>query len=445
MSDDVTNVHADRIAIGASRLRNMSRRPAVSIAAIAPAVAGNTAKSMTISTEAELATQVVIPKTTPIDSRAVRSSITSHRGVMEPAGRSTDGSRRYRADSRGDQDGRDDGRAHPQFEAGQVAVATGHDADECGEGDQEQRSDGHVGDNGHERSFVQACGLIVPRWRFRLRHRVLLGCVRTCASLLSARHGPGVRPISNSLAAVRGRFAPSPTGPLHLGNLRTALVAWLMARRREGGFIVRMEDLDRVTSSPAHEADQLASLRSIGLDWDGDVVRQSERFDLYREAIGRLQSRDLVYECYCTRREIRLAAQAPQGADPDGSYPGTCRHLTDDERAIAAVGRSPAGVAADERRTRGIVRRLASAGATPVGSTTSCCNATTACLPTTWRSWSTMPRRVSPRSCAATICWRRRRGRSCCIDCSICHSRSTPTCRWCSPPMGRASPSATAR
>ena len=116
-----------------------------------------------------------------------------------------------------------------------------------------------------------------------------------------------------------------------------------MTRQRDGGFIVRMEDLDRVTSSPAHEADQLASLRSIGLDWDGDVVRQSERFDLYREAIGRVQARGLVYECYCTRREIRLAAEAPQGADPDGSYPGTCRHLTDeDRRSLQSAGRRPA-------------------------------------------------------------------------------------------------------
>ena len=116
-----------------------------------------------------------------------------------------------------------------------------------------------------------------------------------------------------------------------------------MARQRDGAFIVRMEDLDRVTSSPAHEADQLASLRSIGLDWDGDVVRQSERFDLYREAIGRLQARGLVYECYCTRREIRLAAEAPQGADPDGSYPGTCRQLTDDDRrSLQSAGRRPA-------------------------------------------------------------------------------------------------------
>jgi len=130
---------------------------------------------------------------------------------------------------------------------------------------------------------------------------------------------------------------------LHLGNLRTALVAWLMARQQHGTFVVRMEDLDRVTSSPAHEAAQLASLRSIGLDWVGDVVRQSDRFDLYREAIGRLRARDLVYECYCTRREIRLAAEAPQGSDPEGKYPGTCRRLTDhDRRSLQSAGRRPA-------------------------------------------------------------------------------------------------------
>jgi len=142
---------------------------------------------------------------------------------------------------------------------------------------------------------------------------------------------------------VRGRFAPSPTGPLHLGNLRTALIAWLLARREGGDFIVRMEDLDRVTSSPAHEAGQLAALRSIGLDWDGEVVRQSERFDLYREAIDRLRRRGLVYECFCTRREIRSAAQAPHGADADGAYPGTCRTLTDHQRrAHVEAGRRPA-------------------------------------------------------------------------------------------------------
>ena len=130
-----------------------------------------------------------------------------------------------------------------------------------------------------------------------------------------------------------GRFAPSPTGPLHVGNLRTALAAWLIARSAGERFVVRMEDLDRVTSSPAHEARQLADLAAIGLDWDGDVVRQSERFDRYHDAIATLTAAGLTYECFCTRREIREAASAPHGAAPDGAYPGTCRDLTEAERS----------------------------------------------------------------------------------------------------------------
>jgi glutamyl-tRNA synthetase len=146
---------------------------------------------------------------------------------------------------------------------------------------------------------------------------------------------------------VTGRFAPSPTGELHLGNLRTALVAWLAARSRAGGFIVRMEDLDRVTSSVEHERRQLADLAAIGLDWDGDVVRQSERFERYREAIDVLDRAGLVYPCYCTRREIRqeieAAASAPHGKLPPDGYPGTCRDLTTVERAAReAVGRPAA-------------------------------------------------------------------------------------------------------
>jgi glutamyl-tRNA synthetase len=144
-----------------------------------------------------------------------------------------------------------------------------------------------------------------------------------------------------------GRFAPSPTGELHLGNLRTALVAWLAARSTGGEFIIRMEDLDRVTSSVEHERRQLADLAAIGLDWDGDVVRQSERFERYRHAIGVLDERGLVYPCYCTRREIRreieAAASAPHGVLPPDGYPGTCRELTNAERAAhEAVGRPAA-------------------------------------------------------------------------------------------------------
>ena len=145
---------------------------------------------------------------------------------------------------------------------------------------------------------------------------------------------------------VVGRFAPSPTGDLHLGNLRTALVAWLSARSVGGAFIVRMEDLDRVTSSPAHETGQLEALASLGLDWDGPVVRQSERFPMYDAAIDRLADLGRTYECFCTRREIREAISAPHDGNPaslDWAYPGTCRGLSASERlALRREGRRPA-------------------------------------------------------------------------------------------------------
>lgn len=141
-----------------------------------------------------------------------------------------------------------------------------------------------------------------------------------------------------------GRFAPSPTGDLHLGNLRTALAAWLFARSSGGAFVLRMEDLDRAQSSRAHEAGQERDLAALGLDWDGAVVRQSERFDRYEAAIADLDARDLVYPCYCTRREIREAASAPHDPHgPDGAYPGTCRTLdAAARRAREAAGRPPA-------------------------------------------------------------------------------------------------------
>jgi len=108
-----------------------------------------------------------------------------------------------------------------------------------------------------------------------------------------------------------------------------------------------MEDLDLVTSSPEHEQRQLDDLAAIGLDWDGPVVRQSERFDRYRAVIETLRESGHVYPCYCTRREIRAeiaaAAQAPHVHLPDGAYPGTCRELSADEQADReAAGRRPA-------------------------------------------------------------------------------------------------------
>ena len=141
----------------------------------------------------------------------------------------------------------------------------------------------------------------------------------------------------------RGRFAPSPTGPLHVGNLRTALAAWLSAVSRSGDFVVRVEDLDRANSSAANEASQLADLRAIGIEFAGDVVRQSDRFDAYDSVIEQLTAAGLTYPCYCTRREIREAVSAPHGDLPEGAYPGTCRDLSAAERqAREDQGRPPA-------------------------------------------------------------------------------------------------------
>ena len=145
------------------------------------------------------------------------------------------------------------------------------------------------------------------------------------------------------MAAFDGRYAPSPTGPLHLGNLRTALLAWLFARSAGARFLVRVEDLDRSRSRAHFEHTQLQDLEAIGLDWDGEVVRQSERQALYAAAIARLDAAGLVYPCYCTRAEIREAASAPHGPFPEGAYPGTCRELSAIERREReATGRPPA-------------------------------------------------------------------------------------------------------
>jgi glutamyl-tRNA synthetase len=134
-------------------------------------------------------------------------------------------------------------------------------------------------------------------------------------------------------SASAGRFAPSPSGRLHLGNLRTALLAWLFARSAGRPFLVRVEDLDPERSRREHEQGQLADLRAIGIDWDGEPVRQSERTELYREHLARLEGDGRVYPCWCTRAEIRAAAEAPHGPLPEGAYPGTCRRLTAAERA----------------------------------------------------------------------------------------------------------------
>ncbi|MES1210675.1 MAG: tRNA glutamyl-Q(34) synthetase GluQRS [Pseudomonadota bacterium] len=152
----------------------------------------------------------------------------------------------------------------------------------------------------------------------------------------------------------RGRFAPSPTGFLHLGNARTALLAWLDARARGGAFVMRVEDLDRARVQPGAEAQQLDDLRWLDLDWDEGPdrggpfapYRQSERTARYDAAIDQLLASGRAFLCACSRADVARAATAPHDgeADQEPRYPGTCRDRAPAEtRARAAAqGRAPA-------------------------------------------------------------------------------------------------------
>ncbi|HEX8574536.1 MAG TPA: tRNA glutamyl-Q(34) synthetase GluQRS [Allosphingosinicella sp.] len=136
------------------------------------------------------------------------------------------------------------------------------------------------------------------------------------------------------------RFAPSPTGRLHLGHALSALLAHDFARSRGGAFLLRIEDIDPGRSRAEHVDSIIEDLAWLGIDWDGEILFQSERLDHYAEALGRLKSAGLVYPCFCTRSaiaaEIAASAAAPHG--PDGPlYPGTCRALAPEERAHRAA------------------------------------------------------------------------------------------------------------
>lgn len=148
----------------------------------------------------------------------------------------------------------------------------------------------------------------------------------------------------------RGRFAPTPSGDLHLGGARTALVAHLLARRAGGGFVLRVEDLDRPRAVPGAEERILADLRALGVDWDEgpDVggphapYRQSERTALYEARLEELRRAGLAFPCFCSRAEVARASQAPHGPSDDGPrYPGTCRALSEAQQSERARTRQP--------------------------------------------------------------------------------------------------------
>lgn len=127
---------------------------------------------------------------------------------------------------------------------------------------------------------------------------------------------------------VKGRLAPSPTGSQHLGNARTYLIAWLSARSQVGEIVLRIEDIDSPRVKPWARQELLDDLRWLGLDWDGAVVVQTERLDLYQAALDRLKSQELVYPCTCTRTDIERAASAPHLEHEGPAYPGTCAGRT---------------------------------------------------------------------------------------------------------------------
>lgn len=138
---------------------------------------------------------------------------------------------------------------------------------------------------------------------------------------------------------VVGRFAPSPSGRMHLGNVFSALMAWLSVRSAGGTMVLRIEDLDPDRCRPEYAEQMKDDLRWLGLDWDVEQTPQSRRTEAYRECFERLREMGLVYPCYCSRGELH-AASAPHASDGNVIYAGTCRDLTEEERA--AKTRRPA-------------------------------------------------------------------------------------------------------
>ncbi|MBL8911003.1 MAG: tRNA glutamyl-Q(34) synthetase GluQRS [Archangium sp.] len=134
-----------------------------------------------------------------------------------------------------------------------------------------------------------------------------------------------------------GRFAPSPTGRLHLGNLRSALLGWLHMRALGGAFLLRIEDLDRDRCKPQFTEGIYEDLKWLGLDWDGEVLVQSARASLYDEQLAKLEKAGLAYRCWCSRAEVARAASAPHVGEEGPIYPGTCRN-----GGVPKEGREPA-------------------------------------------------------------------------------------------------------
>ena len=145
---------------------------------------------------------------------------------------------------------------------------------------------------------------------------------------------------ASSSAPVVGRFAPSPTRRMHAGNVFAALTAWLVAKSQGGRIVLRIEDLDAERSKPVYIDAVQRDFEALGLTWDEGPYFQHDRTEAYRAAYDELRERGLVYPCFCTRADLHAASAPHRGEKP--VYPGTCRHLSDGERAVRAQQRMPA-------------------------------------------------------------------------------------------------------
>lgn len=174
----------------------------------------------------------------------------------------------------------------------------------------------------------------------------------------------------------RGRFAPTPSGPMHIGNAFTALLAWLQMRQASGTFVLRIEDIDRPRSRPEYAQLIVEDLTWMGLDWDegpdtdgpyGPYL-QSLRLELYEQAARRLQRSGRLYPCYCSRAELAAIASAPHGLASEGAvYPGLCKALSEEERRRKAQLKPPSLRVAVPERSYSFEDGMAGAQQVPPG------------------------------------------------------------------------------
>ena len=187
--------------------------------------------------------------------------------------------------------------------------------------------------------YFETCGRIDDAIA---REKQLKGWSRQKKEALVERLNPNWRDLSASPEPrpVVGRFAPSPTGRMHAGNVFAALAAWLVAKSQGGRIVLRIEDLDAERSKPRFVDAVQRDFEALGLTWDEGPYFQHDRKEAYRAAFESLASRGLVYPCFCTRADLHAASAPHRGEKP--VYPGTCRNLTDAERAARAQSRTPA-------------------------------------------------------------------------------------------------------